>query len=370
MTMTADNPPRHLYLHVPFCASVCFYCDFCRTVITPQNFDAWLRALEKELAARKISPALDTVYIGGGTPVSPDAVRLDRLLGMTDPYTRVCREYTVEVNPECLDEEKADILKRHGVNRVSIGYQTDDPDMLKVMNRRHTADDTEECVRLLRRHGIANISLDIMYSLPGQTMEQLRKSVERALRMEPDHLSLYSLTVEEGTVFAKKGLAPCDEETEADMYEWIVRTLPRCGYEQYEISNFARPSRESEHNLAYWNYRDFYGVSCGASGMENGIRYDNARSLKAYLEDPLQREEIRLSEADMMFEYLMMGLRKKKGISREEFRGRFGKPVEDVYGVPLKEACDSGMLEIQGDSLRASASGYELLNTVLESFLP
>ena len=367
--MKTGEKPRHLYVHVPFCRSICFYCDFCRTVYTKKKADAWLGALEKELAGRQISKEQETVYIGGGTPVSLDALQLERLLILLSPYTALCTEYTVEINPECLDEEKAALLGRYGVNRASIGYQTDDPVLLKLMNRHHSPDDVEKAMKMLRNCGIENLSLDIMYSLPDQTPEGLERSVERALEMEPDHVSLYSLTIEVGTVFAKRGLKPCDEEMEADMYEWICARLPESGYVQYEISNFAKEDRMSRHNLGYWDYEDFYGVSCGASGMENGLRYDNTASLDEYLRDPFQRTEIPLSGKDMMFEFLMMGLRKKEGIRETEFERRFGMPVCEAFPGVLEEQVRNGFLTRENGYLKATGKGFAILNTVLEAFL-
>ena len=370
MMTAAANRPQALYLHVPFCRTICYYCDFCHEVYRRETAEAWLQAVRKQLAGTEIGP-LKTIYIGGGTPTSLDADLLDELLGLLDPYRCAeTEEYTIEINPETLTDEKAALLQRHGVNRASLGFQTADAALLQKINRHHTPQDVEQAAACLRRHDIDNISLDLMYSLPGQTMASLQDSVHQALAIRPDHLSLYSLTVEPDTVFGRRGIEPLDEDTEADMYEWICRTLPAHGYEQYEISNFARPGRESRHNLVYWHYEDFTGISCGASGKEGNIRYDMPARLSAYLADPLGRDELVLTEEDMMFEMLMMGLRLKQGVSAADFKKRFDQDLHDVYGDIIDQMTARGLLVYSKGRLACTEAGFPLLNSILVEFLP
>lgn len=363
--MTAGNKPEALYLHVPFCRHICFYCDFCHVVWQPEKSRRWLEALEKEISSRQISPHLRTIYIGGGTPSCLPYDQLERLLQLLQPYSTYVEEYTIEINPETLDERKAELMASFGINRASIGMQSSDKDLLKMMGRRHDLNMVKTTAGCLRRAGISNISLDLMYSLPGQTMEVLKQSVDDALSMDPDHLSLYSLTVEENTVFGKKGMEHLDDDTEADMYEWITKYLEEKGYHQYEISNFAKAGRESEHNLTYWRYDDFYGVSCGASGKENGCRYDNIRDLNAYLEDPLSREVTVLDEDDRIFETVMMGLRMRRGMDMNRFAERYGRTMHEVFGKDLDRMLVEGLLEEEGNMLRCTDRGFELLNEIL-----
>ena len=367
--MTRRNKPQALYLHVPFCASVCSYCDFARTVYTRDNTDAWLGAAETELHQKEINPDLKTIYLGGGTPVCLSEEQLERLLTLMDPYRSSVKEYTCEINPEVMTETKVKLLKDHCVNRVSIGFQTHDPALLKKLGRRHSAEDVFETVKLFRKYGIDNISLDLMYSLPGQTMDSLQQSVETAVRMDVTHLSLYSLTIEENSVFGKTGVSNLDEETEADMYEWICQTLPQYGYEQYEISNFAKDGKQSMHNRVYWEYEDFYGISCGASGKEGNVRYDKPRRLKDYLNDPMQREETVLSTEDERFEAVMMNLRLKEGMSRSRFEKRFGLSFEEAFRNKYEPLAAKGWLEIRDDLIRCTPKGYEVLNSVLSELL-
>ncbi len=364
------SKPEYLYLHVPFCRTICHYCDFAHSVYRKENARKWLDALAKEIKAVNIDPELKTIYIGGGTPTALAYEELKELLELLDPYRKAVQEYTVEINPETLDEEKAALLAAHGVNRASIGFQTGDEGLLKLMGRHHTARQVKETMDLLEQNGIDNVSLDLMYSLPGQTMDSLKESLETAVSMKPKHLSLYSLTIEPETVFGKKGYEHLDEDTEADMYESIRDTLPRHGFAQYEISNFSLPGYESKHNSAYWDYRDFYGIGCGASGKEGNVRYDHPKKLKDYLADPLHREETVLSEAEEMFETVMMGMRFKKGMDLRLFEERFGRSFFMVYGDAYASLKEKGLIGSGETRVYASEKGYEILNTVLEEFLP
>ncbi|MBR2811484.1 MAG: radical SAM family heme chaperone HemW [Solobacterium sp.] len=369
MMTTNVNRPRSLYVHVPFCRSICFYCDFCHTVYDPKRADRWLQALQEELAHDGIHPGLRTLYIGGGTPGCLDAERLDSLLSLFDDSVRTAEEYTVEINPETFDSRKAKILVSHGVSRLSIGMQSSDEKLLKLMGRHHTFADVSACMNTAREAGIGNFSLDLMYSLPGQTMASFVRSIHDAVSLRPDHLSLYSLTVEDNTVFGRRGYRPLDEETEADMYETAVRLLEEAGYHQYEVSSFAFEHKEAVHNLVYWHYEDFQGLGCGASGKEKGVRYDHSCSLAAYLQDPLYKETTKLTREDQAFEMVMMNLRLKEGLDLRRFETAFGCPLSAFFGEKLKRQMDLGMLESKGGFLRCTAAGYPIMNTILSELL-
>lgn len=362
------NKPEALYIHVPFCHSICYYCDFCHVVYSPKIAHDWLLSLQKELNHVGINPRIKTIYVGGGTPTALHDEELDQLLSLFDSYREV-EEYTVEVNPEGFHETKAQILYAHGVNRLSIGYQTSSKDLLTRIGRHHTYEDVKETMRLCKKYGISNISLDIMYGLPNQSLQDVKQAIDDALALEPMHLSLYSLTIEENTVFGRQGIQPMDEDLEADMYDFICAYLPTQGFHQYEISNFALLGKESKHNLAYWNYEDFYGISCGASGKENHIRYDKPQSVKAYCENPYERTEIPLSNEDEMFEMVMMGLRKVEGISLEMFNERYGISLLTYYATSIEEEVKRGNLEVVDGYLRCTKKGFPILNSILVSFL-
>lgn len=367
--MIRRSKPEALYLHVPFCTSICYYCDFTHGIYQKQKADRWLPAIETEIQQKDINPALKTIYIGGGTPSALSVSQLDKLLSLLDPYASNVQEYTIEVNPESLTDEKAEIFVKHHINRISMGFQTSDPILLKECGRHHTYEDVSHAVSILKNHGLMNISLDLMYSLPHQTMASFQQSIDDALALKPMHLSLYSLTIEENTVFGKKGYQPLDDDTEADMYEYIMSYLPKHGYRQYEVSNFALPGYESKHNLTYWEYRDFYGIGMGASGKEGNIRYDNVRNMNAYLKNPMERTVIPLSEKDQMFEMLMMGMRLKRGMSLKRFEECFGTSFMNVYGDKAESLKKQGMIDWNEAYIKCTDKGYEIMNSVLEEFL-
>ena len=356
-------------MHVPFCRTICSYCDFCHVGYQETLANQWLDAIKADIQNCHINENLRTIYIGGGTPTALSSSQLDQLLSLLDPYTRMVQEYTIEINPETFDEDKAKILQKHGVNRASIGFQTSDEKLLQMMNRHHRLEDVAETMKLLRKYGIDNISLDLMYSLPTQTMESLKKSLQDAIALEPTHLSLYSLTIEPNTVFAKKGYEPLEYDIEADMYEWICKILPQYGYQQYEISNFAKAGMISQHNCAYWNYQDFYGIGCGASGLEGSTRYDIPKNVRKYIEDPSIKDTIELTTQEQMFEAVMMGLRLKEGMYIHLFEERFHTSVLEVYSIQIKRLCNAGKLILENKRLRCSEEGFEILNSILLEFM-
>lgn len=363
------NKPQHLYVHVPFCAHICGYCDFAHIVYRSETVKLWLEAIAKEIEKKQIRTDLSTVYAGGGTPTSLSPDELDIFLSLLDPYTEKVQEYTIEINPETLTEEKCQILKKHGINRVSIGFETSDENLLKLMARSHTLLDMQKCMAMLRKYDIDNISLDIMYSLPFQTMESLQKSVIDAVSLHPQHLSLYSLTIEENTAFSRNGYSALDEDMEADMYEWICSFLPKQGYSQYEVSNFAMKGYESRHNCAYWNYRDFYGIGCGASGKENHCRYDHTKNVRKYISDPYKTEITSLSKEDEMFEMWMMSIRLKKGMDLNLFEETFHVSFLDTYRKINEKLIAEGYLAIKDDHLYCTEKGYEIMNSLLVEYM-
>lgn len=360
---------EHLYLHVPFCKSICYYCDFCHVAYNEKTADRWLNALEEEFSLRTFSKNLKTIYIGGGTPSSLDEERLERVLRLLVPYQSKVEEYTIEVNPETLTKEKAALFAKYGINRISMGLQTSNDKLLSAIGRRHTFADVKEAMRLLHDAGITNISLDIMYGLPGQDLVSVKKSVKDAIDLNPKHISLYSLTIEENSVFGKRGVQPCDSDLEADMYDWIVETLPQYGYRQYEISNFALPGYESLHNKAYWYYKDFYGVSCGASGKEEHKRYDNTANIMAYCDDPLLKDEIVLTKEDEAFEMIMMSLRLVEGLDLKRYEQLTGESFDVHYGEKSALLMEEGLLEKSDDHVRATKYGMKILNSVLVALM-
>ena len=354
---------RHLYIHVPFCNTICFYCDFAHRVYDFSLAEKWLERLEKEIEDN-CKDQYETIYIGGGTPSCLSDDQLDRLLTLIDPYADEVKEYTIEVNPESLTVNKINIFNRHHINRISMGVQSSDDDILKMLNRKHTFNDVKEAVKLLKENKLSNISVDLMYSLPGQDMDILKKTVYDILLLDVPHISLYSLTIEENSVFGKKGIKNLDEDIEADMYEYIDKILKENGYIHYEVSNFCREGFESRHNMGYWLYDDFLGLSLGASGKIGNKRYTNTRDYNKYLnEEYIRDEDLELSIEDMKFENIMMSLRTIYGLNIEGFNRKYDCDLEKEYGKGLRNK----YIKIENGHL--VCSNLELLNNVLLDFM-
>lgn len=356
---------KHLYIHVPFCKTICSYCDFCHRVYNEDFSDKWLNRLKKEFKECE-GESYSTIYIGGGTPTSLSNKQLESLLKLVKPYSSKVKEYTIEVNPESLNEDKVKLFKKYGINRVSIGLESSNDKLLKLMNRHHSFDDVKDSVELLRKYGINNISLDIIYSLPTQTMQDLIKTVKDALSLNVPHLSLYSLTIEDNTVFGKKGYKALDEEIEADMYDYIIDELIKNGYNYYEIANFAKKGYESKHNLGYWRYEDFRGLSCGSSSKIGSIRYDKTRDINKYINSKDIIDEVyKLSKEDRMFENIMMSLRTSEGLDITKFNRKYKVDILEHY----KEALDKNRSNLLIKDDRLIVKNRKILNTILVDFM-
>lgn len=356
---------KHLYVHVPFCSSICGYCDFCHLIYREKLADQWLEVFEKELNSSQ-NLELETIYIGGGTPSALNINQTIKLLELLKPYTGQIQEYTIEINPENFSSAKAKLYYQYGINRASIGLQSANLEILKILNRKHSFKDVEQTVNILRKNNISNISIDIMYSLPSQTLEILKDTLDQVIALPITHISLYSLTIEDNTPFKAKGYQPLNDEVEADMYEYIVQFLTKHNYIQYEIANFCLKGYESKHNLGYWHYNDFLGLSLSSSSKIGNIRYDNTRSLKEYLNDYNQKKNIvELSKEELMFEHLMMNLRLSKGLNINDFNQKYQIDLLTYF----KDALNKNMnnLLIENNYLRCK--NLALLNEILLDFL-
>ena len=283
-----QKKPTSAYVHIPFCTQICYYCDFSKVFIKNQPVDSYLEHLLQEFHSYDIQK-LRTLYIGGGTPTALSAPQLELLLdGLTKNLDlSVLEELTIEANPGDLDADKIAVLKNSAVNRVSLGVQTFDDKMLKKIGRSHLEKDIYENIDRLKLAGFDNISIDLIYALPGQTMDQVKENVAKAIALDIPHMSLYSLILENHTVFMnrmRRGKLPLPkEELEAEMFEYIISKLEKAGFEHYEISNFSKPGFESRHNLMYWDNAEYYGIGAGASGYVNGVRYKNHGPIRHYL---------------------------------------------------------------------------------------
>lgn len=350
------------YVHIPFCDSICSYCDFCRMVASESTKDRWLQRIVEEIKMQDVSN-LDTLYFGGGTPSSLSLVQFETLASCFQG----AKEFTVECNPESLTLDKIRLYKKYGVNRISLGVQSFQDPLLRKINRKHTKEDVMRCISLLKEHGIFNISIDLMYGLPGQSLLDLKADLEIFHSLDLVHLSIYSLQIEANSVFGKQRIEPCDPDLEADMYEYICLYLENHGFLHYEISSFCKPGYYSKHNLAYWQDEDFLGIGVGASGKEAGIRYDNTKFLKQYLEQGSCRCFIDETKEERAFDAIMMALRTSFGLDVLKWNARYGMDFFKRYDLVLKKYAD--VLTIQDSFVVPSVQAMEILNTILVDFL-
>lgn len=370
--------PTSAYVHIPFCTQICYYCDFSKVFIKNQPVDAYLQALIREFRSYDITE-LRTLYVGGGTPTSISAVQLDYLLTelSRDLNLNTLEEFTIEANPGDLTVDKIEVLQKSAVNRVSLGVQTFNDKHLKRIGRSHNEAQIYSTIDALKTAGFQNISIDLIYALPGQTMDDVRSNVAKALSLNIPHLSLYSLILEHHTVFMNKmrrgKLHLPTEDLEAEMFEYIISEMERNGFEHYEISNFTKPGFESRHNLMYWDNVEYYGVGAGASGYLDGIRYRNRGPIQHYLkgvsEGNARLSEEVLSKNEMMEEELFLGLRKKEGVSIGKFEQKFGTSFEKRYGQIVQELQSDGLLKENNGFIQMTKKGLFLGDTVAEKFI-
>ncbi len=355
---------KHLYIHVPFCSNICGYCDFAHVIINKELVSKYLSSLKEDLNNLPFSN-YETIYIGGGTPSSLEYNDLKTLLELIKPYANSVIEYTVEVNPDSIDENKIKLLKENGVNRVSIGVQSTDDYLLKIMNRKHDFDTVKNAVSCFKNNGINNISVDLMYSLPFQTMDILKKSIKDILSLDIKHISIYSLTIEENTIFKRKGYSNLDEDVEADMYEYIEKELNSNNFIHYEISNFSKNGYESKHNLGYWEYDDFISLGPGAASKVSNHRYTYTKNVRDYLNNKTLIEDIYLDNDDLAFENVMMSLRTIFGLDLEKFYSRYHLDFKERYKKAIAKNSDHLIFKDN----HCICNDLEILNTILVDFM-
>ncbi len=360
---------KALYVHIPFCNSICGYCDFTRVKCNPRLIERYLDTLQIELQERIKEQSLETIYIGGGTPSALSSQQLKRLLIMLSVYSDNVKEYTVELNPETMNEEKVALLAKYAINRVSIGVQSIDEQLLNLMHRKHTWKQVCDLVKLLRKYNINNISMDCLYSVPNQSMQQLLETLHAFISLDINHISMYSLTIEENSAFARENFQKLEDEIEEAMYFEAVKLLQSNNYHQYEISNFSKEGFESMHNLHYWHYHDFYGIGLGASGKIGNMRYDNTTNFIDYFNKKWIANEVLLNKDDKLFEALMMNLRIKEGFNLINFNSQFEISLLDYYNEAFNIAIAKGWLFIDENYIRCSEIGYPLLHEVLTLFI-
>ncbi|WP_025690941.1 radical SAM family heme chaperone HemW [Paenibacillus zanthoxyli] len=379
----SSRPPEAVYIHIPFCTNKCFYCDFNSYVLKDQPVMDYLRALkrEMELTVQERPPGIiKSIFVGGGTPtvLKPDEMEyfLKTVRGCFPDWAEDI-EFSMEANPGTTDPDKLAVMKAGGVNRVSFGVQAFQNDLLSGIGRIHNINDVYRSLDNARAAGLTNLSIDLMFGLPNQSVDMLGESIKRALDLGLPHYSIYSLKVEENTLFHtlfnKNQLPLPSEEDELSMYLLLMSSMEEAGYRQYEISNFAKPGMESRHNITYWRNQDYYGLGAGAHGYVQRMRHMNIKGVGPYIEaakNGLPRLSSHLvSREEAMEDFMMVGLRMRDGISDAAFREQFNQPLEEVFGGPLRKMLNAGLLEQEGGNYRLSRQGLLFGNDVFGEFV-
>jgi oxygen-independent coproporphyrinogen-3 oxidase len=388
--MTAEDPltvqapppwvrPRAAYVHVPFCSHRCGYCDFAIAVGQESSIELYLDALAAEMATLGRPQAVQTLFVGGGTPTYLSASQLERLLKDVLRWLPPlpAHEFSIEANPGTLDADKVAVLADHGVNRVSIGAQSFHPRLLRVLERDHAPADVPRAVECVRRR-IPQVSLDLIFGVPGETLEEWLEDLAQALALEPDHIATYGLTYEKGTPLWKDrergAVQSLDEYEEGLQYAHAIDTLEKAGFEHYEISNFARPGRRCRHNQVYWANEPYFGFGMGAARYVNGRRETNSRDLRGYIrkvlagESPVfQAEE--LPPRERARETMALQLRRADGIDRQAFRVQTGFDLDELVQPALSRYVELGLLRDDGKRVHLTREGKYVADGVIEILL-
>ena len=373
MSGRQGKPALGLYIHIPFCKAKCAYCDFYSLAHSEEKMDAYTAALLRhleEVAPRAAGMQVDTVYFGGGTPSYLGTARLIRILQTVQRRYDVTRdaEITLEANPDSAGDWRAlRRLRRAGFNRLSLGVQSTDDELLRRIGRVHTYEQVQQAVTAARKAKLTNLSLDLIYGLPGQTMEDWQRTLADAVALGPEHLSCYGLKLEEGTPLwqQRQALTLPDDDAQADMYLYTVAALSEAGYGQYEISNFARAGRESRHNLKYWRMQEYAGFGPGAHSDFGGVRYGYVRDLDAYIAGRLVLAE---AETDGTlardFEYVMLSLRTAEGIDRRTFENRYRQRFEAMERLFVQYE-QAGLAQRTEGGWRLTPRGFLVSNSII-----
>ena len=325
---------KSAYIHIPFCTTICTYCDFCKQFYNEVNVSKYLIHLREEITDRYNDEILNTLYIGGGTPSCLNMLELKELfdivskIKLNDNY-----EFTFECNVNDITKELIIFLKENRVNRISIGIESFNKEKLRFMERYADFDDVKEKIDMIRSIGINNINVDLMYGIPNETLKDLKKDLNLILKLKPDHISTYSLILEDYTKLSINNTKPIDEELELEMYNYIRKKLTKKKYNHYEVSNFAISNKESVHNLTYWNNEEYYGFGLGSHGYIDGIRYENTKNFNKYINNEFVSKQDILGIKEKQENEIMLGLRKINGINLEEFYNKYNVNMQDIFPI-------------------------------------
>lgn len=378
--MNKEKSSLELYVHIPFCVKKCDYCDFLSGPADRETQEKYFLALLEEIRnlpeCSQKEHEVVSVFIGGGTPSAAEERWIGEILNHLKEKFDISpdAEITMEANPGTLTREKLACYKSHGVNRLSLGLQSVQERELRTLGRIHTYEQFLESYALAREAGFSNINIDLMFAIPCQTREGWIQNLRTAAELSPEHISAYSLIVEEGTPFYERELVLPDEDTEYQMYEDTAAILSEYGYQQYEISNYAKEGYACRHNIGYWRRTEYLGIGLGAASLYEGVRFSNTRDMREYLQESrtpqnIRKEKTRLTLREQMEEFMFLGLRMTEGIREEDFQKQFGRLLIEVYGEILEKYANTGFMEYSDGRWRFTRKGIHVSNRILADFL-
>ena len=361
-----ENKVKSVYIHIPFCNKICSYCDFCKVYYKTNLIDGYLDSLSKEIDEYYKEEILDTIYIGGGTPSCLSIDKLNRLFSIIDKLKRskIC-EFTFECNPEDINAELLKLLKSRGVNRLSIGVESFNKEILKILNRRYDIDIISK-IDMCKKY-FDNINIDLMYAIPGENIDILNNDIDTIIKLDVPHISTYSLIINKNTVMYNKNYKNIDDKLDYDMYNLIIDKLTKHNYHHYEISNFSKFGYESKHNLTYWNNEYYYGFGVGASGYIGKTRYDNTKSITKYISGYYRLESNKLSLNETVENEFILGFRKIDGMSIKNFENRYGFNPRNIDNV--KKLVRENKLEVNEYNIKINNDYIYTSNNILCEFL-
>ena len=353
-----------VYIHIPFCKSICTYCDFCKMYLNEKFISPYLNALTKEINDKYQGEKIKTIYIGGGTPSALSIKHLKYLLDITSIFnTDELVEFTFECNLNDINEELLSLLKNYKVNRLSIGIESFNEKKLSFMNREHTFEEAQEKIKLCRELGFENINIDLIYGIPKETIGILKKDLKQVLKLNPEHISTYSLIIEDNTIIGMNNLIPIEDELDEEMYNTICNILKKNNYIHYEVSNFAKKGYTSRHNINYWLNENYYGFGLGAHGYIGNIRYENTRSLTKYINGSYVKEQTLLSKEEDMNNMIMLGFRLLKGINLKHFYEKYKVNLQEEYDI--QKLLDDKKLIYEDGYLKINPKYIYVMNEIL-----
>ena len=358
---------RSVYIHIPFCKSICSYCDFCKFFYNDKWASLYLEALEKEIKEYYENDKIKTIYIGGGTPSSLSINNLIKLFKIIQIFdTSSLEEFTFECNINDINEELLVLLKNNKVNRISIGVESFNQNNLEFLSRVHKKEDIVNKIKLTHKY-FNNINVDLIYALPTENMRILKNDIKNMLKLPITHISTYSLIIEEHTMIYNDKVKPIDEDADYKMYKYICKKLKKNGFNHYEVSNFAKKGYESKHNLTYWDNLEYYGFGLGAHGYTNSMRYENTRNFNKYLKSDFRFNELLVSNREEIENELILGLRKLNGININEFKKKFNKDIFKEF--KLDEAIQKGYLTNSNGQIYIKEDKIYIMNEIINMIM-